>query len=290
MVVLPLVPVTPISVIAFAGSPSERPTSRPSAAAPDGTMTCGTLRPGSSRSTTTAAAPRSIAVATNAWPSLRRPRTATNTSPRSTARESSRTAPTAIVAIADQARAGDAVDELAERQGHGDRTRSLPDFVQRGKSAPGAKRSRRSTRSGDRAGPGGGSCETTRPVPSTSTGGAARAIERLRDAEPGEVGDRRSAARRARTTAAARARTESESGACDGFFGTFAATRAAAVARRPARRDSADLHSRSSRTPARRPCCRSDRRPSGRRSSRRSRAADPPPARALRTTTGSASC
>src|SRR5574338_463436 len=67
VVVLPFVPVMPTSVIAEAGLPSERATSLPSILLVDGTTICGTFV-STSCSTTTAAAPFSTAVATNAWP------------------------------------------------------------------------------------------------------------------------------------------------------------------------------------------------------------------------------
>jgi len=74
VVVLPFVPVTPISVMPFAGSPNERATSRPSTFAVDGTTTIAggfvlrlsrAVLASTSRSTITAAAPRSTADSTN---------------------------------------------------------------------------------------------------------------------------------------------------------------------------------------------------------------------------------
>ena len=72
-----------------------------------------TVTPSSSRSTTIAAAPARSRSATNAWPSLRSPLTATNTSPALDLARIVVHRADLDVAIADEARAGEAVDELA---------------------------------------------------------------------------------------------------------------------------------------------------------------------------------
>src|SRR5262249_49834391 len=76
------------------------------------------------------------------------------------------------VGFADQARAVEAVDELPE--GHATRTRSLPDFVHRGKVQCGGEigvassENRSVNRVTEAACPAGGSCATTCPEPMTS--------------------------------------------------------------------------------------------------------------------------
>ena len=85
--VLPHVPVTPTVTSCSDGSPARR-LAEPRAARPreSGTTTWSRPASGQGRSTTTPAAPRSSAWPTNACPSCRDPRTATNTWPGSSRR------------------------------------------------------------------------------------------------------------------------------------------------------------------------------------------------------------
>ena len=140
MVVLPFVPVTPISVIALAGSPSERPTSAPSAAAPDGNDDVGDIR--------TEAVHLGFGDLVldddRRGPPLdglvdERVTIGANSTHRD--EHVARLDGTRVGAhgahldrrIADHARAREAVEELA--QGHALQTRRLPDFVHEGKLA-----------------------------------------------------------------------------------------------------------------------------------------------------------
>ncbi len=79
-VVLPFVPVTPMTDSERLGSPQSRAATGPSAARTSGVTTCGTSTP-SSWSTNSATAPAPTASPARSWPSLRLPRTQQNIAP-----------------------------------------------------------------------------------------------------------------------------------------------------------------------------------------------------------------
>ncbi len=87
VVVFPFVPVTPASSSSFVGSPKKMSAATAIDSRVDGTRSCGTST-SSRRSTTTAAAPRSIASHARSWPSTRSPRTQKKSAPAETLRVS----------------------------------------------------------------------------------------------------------------------------------------------------------------------------------------------------------
>ena len=90
VLVLPFVPVTPTSVSARAGWAKKRAATSASAARVSATRTTATCagRVAGASSTSSALAPASIAWARKRWPSVFAPRSATNSAPGRTARES----------------------------------------------------------------------------------------------------------------------------------------------------------------------------------------------------------
>ncbi len=88
VVVLPSVPVTPITSRLWLGRPNHASAASASARRVRSTISCGTATPVSSRSVTTAVAPRWTASGTKSWPSTWTPGTAKKTLPGPTSRES----------------------------------------------------------------------------------------------------------------------------------------------------------------------------------------------------------
>ena len=95
VVVLPSVPVIPITPSRREGSPYHQPAAWARAGRAAVTTTCGSGVPGTARSTIAATAPASAAGLTYSVPSTWKPGTATNSVPSSTSRESSATPRTA---------------------------------------------------------------------------------------------------------------------------------------------------------------------------------------------------